>query len=99
MLTANELASRVEAYHPTADLETVRRAHGFASAAHDGQYRKSGDPYFSHPLNVACIITELRLDGASVCAALLHDVVEDTEVTSEDLEREFGTEIAFLVDG
>jgi len=99
VLTANELASRVEAYHPTADLESIRRAHGFAARAHEGQFRKSGAPYFVHPLNVASIITELRLDGASVCAALLHDVVEDTEVTSQDLEQEFGAEVAFLVDG
>lgn len=99
MLTAQELVSKVEAYHPDADLDIVRHAYDFAGEAHDGQMRKSGDPYFIHPVSVAGIITELRLDVASVCAALLHDVVEDTKVTSNDLDREFGTEISFLVDG
>ncbi|MEQ9323509.1 MAG: HD domain-containing protein, partial [Polyangiaceae bacterium] len=99
MLTAQELVSKVEAYHPDADLDIVRHAYDFAGDAHDGQMRKSGDPYFIHPVSVAGIITELRLDVASVCAALLHDVVEDTKITSSDLDREFGTEISFLVDG
>ena len=100
MLTANELASRVEAYHPTADLESIRRAHGYAARALEGQFRKSGDPYFVHPLNLASIITELRLDGASVCAALLHDVVEDCGGSPrlEDVRRRFGERVASVVD-
>ena len=99
MLTADDLASKVEAYHPRADLDVVRRAYRFAADAHDGQSRKSGDPYFIHPVNVAGIIADLELDVASVCAALLHDVIEDTEATGTDLDREFGSEISFLVDG
>ncbi len=99
MLTANEIATRVESYHPTADLDLLRHAYDFSREAHDGQMRKSGDPYFCHPVSVAGIITDLRLDVASVCAALLHDVVEDTPVTTEQLAREFGDEVAFLVDG
>jgi GTP diphosphokinase / guanosine-3',5'-bis(diphosphate) 3'-diphosphatase len=99
MLTAEELVSKVAAYHPGADLDIVRHAYVFAGEAHDGQMRKSGDPYFIHPVSVASIITELRLDVASVCAALLHDVVEDTAVSGTDLDREFGSEIGFLVDG
>ncbi len=99
VLTAQELAGKVVAYQPQADVDLIRRAYHFADAAHDGQKRKSGDPYFIHPVSVAEIIADLRLDVASVCAALLHDVVEDTAVSEADLEGEFGTEIAFLVDG
>lgn len=99
MLTIDELVSKVGAYHPSADVAVIRHAYEFAEDAHDGQTRKSGDPYFIHPVSVAGIITELKLDVASVCAALLHDVVEDTAVTSTDLDRHFGSEISFLVDG
>ena len=98
-LSADELASRVASYQPQADVELVRYAFEFADRAHEGQIRKSGDPYFVHPVSVAGIITELKLDVASVCAALLHDVVEDTAVSGAKLESEFGSEIAFLVDG
>ncbi|MEM9692350.1 MAG: bifunctional (p)ppGpp synthetase/guanosine-3',5'-bis(diphosphate) 3'-pyrophosphohydrolase [Myxococcota bacterium] len=91
--------SRVGQYHPNADLELIRRAYDFSQEAHTGQRRKSGDPYFIHPVGVAGIITELRLDVASVCAALLHDVIEDTAVSESDLDREFGEEVTFLVDG
>ncbi len=99
MLSADQLAENVAAYHPEADLALLRRAYDFSQRAHEGQLRKSGDPYFIHPVSVASLITELRLDVGSVCAALLHDVVEDTEVTEADLEREFGNEVAFLVEG
>ncbi|HTM23331.1 MAG TPA: RelA/SpoT family protein, partial [Kofleriaceae bacterium] len=77
----------------------VRRAYDFAAKAHAGQTRRSGDPYVTHPLSVAGIITELKLDVASVCAGLLHDAVEDTSTTVEQLTEQFGKEIAFLVDG
>lgn len=99
MLSFPDLADRLRAYHPGADFELIERAYEYGSAAHKGQLRKSGEPYFSHPASVAGIITELRLDGASVCAGLLHDVVEDTLATTDDIEREFGEEVAFLVDG
>ncbi|MSP26410.1 MAG: bifunctional (p)ppGpp synthetase/guanosine-3',5'-bis(diphosphate) 3'-pyrophosphohydrolase [Myxococcales bacterium] len=99
MLTAQELASKVSAYQPLADVEFVHRAYAFAERAHTGQLRKSGDPYFVHPVSVAAIVTELRLDVASVCAALLHDVLEDCSVSERDLEAEFGPEVTFLVDG
>ncbi len=99
MLTAEELVSKVAGYHPKADVDILRHAYAFAGEAHNGQLRKSGDPYFIHPVSVATIIADLRLDVASVCAALLHDVVEDTQVTAADLDREFGAEISFLVDG
>lgn len=99
MLTSQELIRRVQEYHPGADVDLIARAYAYADEAHKGQTRKSGDPYFSHPISVAEVIIELRLDAASVIAGLLHDVVEDTLATNEDIEREFGAEVAFLVDG
>ena len=99
MLQAEDLIQRVRAYQPLVDEQLVRRAYDYSYRAHLGQTRKSGDPYFVHPTNVAGIITELRLDAASVCAGLLHDVVEDTLATTKDIEREFGSEISELVDG
>ena len=89
----------VKAYDPQADESLLNRAYVFAMKAHGGQVRKSGDPYFTHPLAVAAILTELRADPASIATALLHDVVEDTEVTVEDMAENFGPEIARLVDG
>lgn len=94
-----QILSEVAGYYPSADLPMVRRAYEFAAAAHDGQTRKSGDPYVTHPLSVARIIAELKLDVASVCAGLLHDCVEDTSATVDQLGEIFGKEIAFLVDG
>ncbi|MFO0673901.1 MAG: bifunctional (p)ppGpp synthetase/guanosine-3',5'-bis(diphosphate) 3'-pyrophosphohydrolase [Polyangiaceae bacterium] len=99
MLQADEIIQRVRAYQPLIDGDLVRKAYDYSYRAHLGQKRKSGDPYFIHPASVAGIITELRLDAASVCAGLLHDVVEDTLATTKDIEREFGGEIAELVDG
>jgi GTP pyrophosphokinase len=99
MLTSKELIERVQAYHPGTDGELIARAYDFAERAHRGQNRKSGDPYFTHPVAVASIITELRLDAASVAAGLLHDVVEDTGTTLTEMESAFGQEVAFLVDG
>ena len=95
----DQILSEVAGYFPNADLPLVRRAYTFAAQAHDGQTRKSGDPYVTHPLAVAQIIAELKLDVASVCAGLLHDCVEDTSATVEQLGELFGKEIAFLVDG
>src|SRR5215207_8141651 len=95
----DQILSEVAGYYPSADLPLVRRAYQFAAQAHDGQTRKSGDPYVTHPLAVARIIAELKLDVASVCAGLLHDCVEDTSATIEQLGDIFGKEVAFLVDG
>ncbi|GAC1579708.1 MAG: bifunctional (p)ppGpp synthetase/guanosine-3',5'-bis(diphosphate) 3'-pyrophosphohydrolase [Polyangiales bacterium] len=99
MLLIDDLIERVRVYHPNADVELLRRAYHFSAEAHRGQTRKSGDPFFVHPASVAGVITELRLDTASVCAGLLHDVAEDTLATIEDIEKEFGREIGQLVDG
>ncbi len=99
MLSVTELVDRVRAYQPGADLDLIARAYDSSKKAHEGQVRKSGEPYFCHPVSVAGIIAELKLDTASVCAGLLHDVVEDTLATVDDIERDFGQEVAFLVDG
>ena len=99
MIRQYELVERVRAYDPGVDEDALNRAYVFAMKAHGSQKRASGDPYFSHPLEVAGILTSLRLDGASIVTALLHDLVEDTEVTLEQVEKLFGAEIAKLVDG
>ena len=99
MLLLDDLVARVRGYHPHADVDLLEKAYLFAATAHSGQMRKSGDPYFIHPTSVAGVIAELRLDVASICAGLLHDVAEDTEVSIPEIEKEFGREIATLVDG
>lgn len=93
------LVARVTAYHPEADTDLIRKAYLFGDHHHTGQKRKSGEPYFTHPVSVANVIAEMKLDTASLCAALLHDTVEDTKATLDDVAREFGDEVAFLVDG
>src|SRR6201992_3932878 len=95
----DQILSEVAGYHPAAALQMVRRAYQFAAQAHDGQTRKSGDPYVTHPLAVAQIIAELKLDVSSICAGLLHDCVKDTTATVDQLGELFGKETAFLVDG
>lgn len=94
-----ELVDRVKEYDPQADESLLNRAYVFAMRAHGDQTRSSGDPYFSHPLAVAGILTELKLDTATIATALLHDVVEDTDITIGEIEDLFGAEIAQLVDG
>src|SRR5579871_2766908 len=98
-LRLQDLLSKVQGYHPTADLDLVQRAYAFAAKAHDGQLRRSGDPYVVHPLGVATTIAELKLDVPSICAGLLHDCVEDTSATTSEITESFGAEIAFLVEG
>ncbi len=93
-----ELVERVRSYDPGAEA-LVRRAYQFSMKAHGSQLRKSGDPYFAHPVEVAGILADMKLDGASIATALLHDVVEDTLATLDDVERDFGAEVAKLVDG
>ena len=94
-----DLIERVLSYDPDADEELLARAYIYAMKAHANQKRASGDPYFSHPVEVAGILTELRLDDATIATALLHDVVEDTGTTIEEIETLFGPEIAYLVKG
>ncbi len=93
------ILDRIHEYEPTADLDPVMRAYVFAAKAHKGQERVSGEPYLSHPLQVAGILTGLRMDASTVAAGLLHDVVEDTRATLEELKTHFGPEIAGMVDG
>src|SRR5206468_12563853 len=86
-------------HQPRADTELIVRSYQLARAAHDGQVRRSGDPYIQHPLAVATILAELGLDDITISAALLHDAVEDTGVTLDELTSRFGPEIARIVDG
>lgn len=99
MIRQYELVERVKAYDPTADEDILNRAYVFSMKAHGTQTRASGDPYFSHPLEVAGILTQLKMDTGTIVTALLHDTVEDTLATLDDIEKHFGAEIAKLVDG
>ncbi len=93
------LIEQIPKYQPGADLDLVTRAYRFSEASHQGQQRASGEPYLSHPLEVANLLVNFKMDVTTVTAGLLHDVLEDTSATKADLEREFGREIADLVDG
>ena len=94
-----DLISCVKKYHPSDDITLIEKAYKVASEAHKDQFRRSGEPYIIHPLCVSLILAELQLDKESIAAGLLHDVVEDTALTIEDLEREFGSDVALIVDG
>ncbi|MGB3141921.1 MAG: HD domain-containing protein, partial [Aestuariivirga sp.] len=99
MIRQYELVERVVKYDPDADEDLLNRAYVYAMKAHGSQRRASGEAYFNHPLEVAAILTEMKLDDATIAAALLHDTVEDTETTHQEIEEKFGKEIASLVDG
>lgn len=99
MLRQYELVDRVLGYDPKADEALINRAYVYAMKQHGSQKRASGDPYFSHPIEVAGILTDLKLDTSTIVTALLHDTIEDTGATMEELTRLFGAEIASLVDG
>ena len=94
-----ELIRCVHKYHPSDDISMIEKAYNTAADAHKDQFRKSGEPYIIHPLNVAIILAELELDKETIIAGILHDVVEDTVMSEEDLIREFGADVALLVDG
>ena len=98
-MTIQELTDRVRRYDPGLDDALLRRAYEVADAAHAGQRRASGESYIEHPLAVAGVLAELEMDRETIAAALLHDVVEDTSVTNEQVAADFGDEIAGLVDG
>lgn len=94
-----ELIKSVKKYHPSTDISMIEKAYKVASEAHKDQKRKSGEPYIIHPLCVAIILADLELDKETIVAGLLHDAVEDTWMTYEEVEKEFGSEVALLVDG
>jgi RelA/SpoT family (p)ppGpp synthetase len=99
VLRQYELIEKVRSYDPDADEGLINRAYVFSMKAHGGQQRASGDPYFSHPIEVAGILTDLKLDDQTIVTAILHDTIEDTVATPEEVERLFGKEVARLVDG
>jgi GTP pyrophosphokinase len=99
MVTIDEICESVLKRNPNADLDLIRRSYNYSAERHAGQFRKSGDPYLVHPMSVAKIIADLNLDVPSICAGILHDCVEDTTATSEDISDKFGEEIQRIVDG
>jgi len=99
MITAEDLIALVQNYNPKTNTELISRAYDYGARMHEGQKRHSGEPYFTHPIAVAAILTEQQLDDATIVTALLHDTVEDTRSTFAEVENGFGTEVAELVDG
>ena len=99
MMRQYELVERVQAYNPNADENLLNRAYVYAMQKHGTQKRASGDPYFAHPLEVAAILTDLKLDDATIAVALLHDTIEDTDATRAEIDQLFGSEIGEIVDG
>ena len=99
MMRQYDLVERVRSYNPDTNEDLLNRAYVYAMKAHGSQTRASGDPYFSHPLEVAAILTDLKLDDATIVAALLHDTIEDTEATRAEIDQIFGSEIGALVEG
>ena len=97
--TIEELVKKIEIYQTEESVALVKRAYDFANNAHKGQFRMSGEDYIHHPVGVAQILAGLQIDALTISAALLHDVVEDTVMTTEDVAKEFGDEVALLVDG
>ena len=99
MIRLNDILQRVVSYHPDPDLDAIKKAYVYSAKVHQGQLRNSGEPYLIHPLEVAGILAQLHLDEASIVTGLLHDTIEDTLATAEELTELFGPEVAQLVDG
>ena len=99
MLNQNDLIKKVKTYNKFLNPETLSKAYNFALKAHKNQKRDSGDPYLIHPVAVADILSDLKLDSATITTGLLHDTIEDTKTTYQNVESEFGKEVADLVDG
>ena len=93
------LIARVRKYHPSADITMIEKAYQIGKEVHKNQFRKSGEPYIIHPLWVAIILADLEMDKETIVAGMLHDVVEDTTMTLDEISAEFGEEVALLVDG
>ena len=94
-----ELLERLVGHYSPEEIEIIKQAYEFSEKAHEGQIRRSGEPYIAHPLSVAAILSDLKLDYTTVATGLLHDTVEDTDVTLEDISERFGESVANLVDG
>src|SRR5690606_26426255 len=94
-----DLVALVRNYNPRTNADQIRAAYDYGRAMHEGQFRHSGEPYFSHPVAVAAILTEMQLDDATIITALLHDTIEDTRSTYGESAKKFGTDVAELVDG
>ena len=99
MIRYEDLEEKVLHYQPDADVDLLRKAYVFSAREHKGQVRQSGEPYLTHPLEVAGILTDMRLDSESVAAGLLPDVIEDTKATPEEIEEMFGKEVRHIVSG
>jgi len=98
-MDVNEYIEKIQSINKNVDIEKLEKAYHYSKKAHEGQLRKSGEPFFIHPLAVSLIVAELEVDSDTIVACLLHDTIEDTEASFEDVEREFGTSVAQLVDG
>ena len=98
MINNNELIDQIKSYNKFLNIETVNKAYNFALEAHQNQKREEGVPYIIHPVAVAKILTELKLDSATITTGLLHDTIEDTKVTYESVKKEFGEEVAHLLE-
>ena len=98
-ITADDLIALVHSYNPKTNEKLIRAAFKYGAEMHDGQFRHSGEPYFTHPVAVAAILTEQQLDDATIITALLHDTIEDTDASYTMVEKQFGHEVAELVDG
>ncbi|WP_022854561.1 RelA/SpoT family protein [Thermodesulfobacterium thermophilum] len=99
MITLSKILDQIQSYLPGCNTRLVEKAYVWAAKLHEGQVRKSGDPYLSHPMEVAYILAQMKLDLPTIAAGLLHDAVEDSAISLEDIKKEFGEEVAFIVDG
>ncbi|MCK6551264.1 bifunctional (p)ppGpp synthetase/guanosine-3',5'-bis(diphosphate) 3'-pyrophosphohydrolase [Myxococcota bacterium] len=99
MLRLNDIIDKVQAYHPNADVDLIKKAYVYSAKVHQGQVRKSGEPYLIHPLEVSGLLADMKLDEFAICAGILHDTVEDTVATTAELEQLFGAQVAEIVDG
>src|SRR5262245_28133290 len=99
MIRLEDILAKVDKHHPGDNLDLIRRAYIFSAKEHKGQVRASGEPYLTHPLEVANVLAEMKMDATTVSVGLLHDVVEDTLVSLEDVEKMFGADVAHIVDG
>ncbi|MFN4132330.1 MAG: HD domain-containing protein, partial [Caldimicrobium sp.] len=99
MVSISKILDEIQSYLPGANLRLVEKAYEWAAKYHDGQLRKSGEPYLVHPLEVAYILAQMKLDIPSIAAGFLHDVVEDCQIPIETIKKEFGEEVAFIVEG